>query len=162
MTGPTAKLLNTFPFVKKITWATGCNLETGPPNTPIEEGRRVTRLDDPEGKRAGCFSANPSSVAEPAADVTCSPNRPLRARQRMVNGHLEQPVAYKKGAAYLGAGFTIKAIHDDYTSAFARQSTGLRQIVTGKETKNYARSGVASDHRRRDFYGTPEGYLKGC
>ena len=32
------KLLNAFPFVKKITWATGFNLETGRPNY-IEEGR---------------------------------------------------------------------------------------------------------------------------
>lgn len=70
-----------------------------------------------------------------------------------------EPTAYKKGAAYLGAGFTIKANHDDYIGV-------LRAIdpKTGDEVwryKNYAPlwGGVLTTAGNLVFMGNPEGYL---
>jgi alcohol dehydrogenase (cytochrome c) len=71
-----------------------------------------------------------------------------------------EPVAYKKGAAYLGAGFTIKPLYEEYIGA-------MRAVdpVTGKivwEQTNYAPlwGGALTTRGGLTFYGTPEGYLK--
>eukprot|EP00456_Euglypha_rotunda_P019673 TRINITY_DN1738_c0_g1_i5.p3 TRINITY_DN1738_c0_g1~~TRINITY_DN1738_c0_g1_i5.p3 ORF type:complete len:134 (+),score=46.54 TRINITY_DN1738_c0_g1_i5:236-637(+) len=71
-----------------------------------------------------------------------------------------EPVTYKKGAAYLGAGFTIKTINDEYIGA-------MRAIdpKTGKtvwEVKNNAPlwGGVLTTAGNLVFWGTPEGFLK--
>jgi outer membrane protein assembly factor BamB len=69
-------------------------------------------------------------------------------------------IAYKKGAAFLGAGFTIKPLNEDYIGV-------LRAIdpVTGKEVwrhKNYAPlwGGVLTTKGNLVFTGTPEGFLQ--
>ncbi|MGC2395397.1 MAG: PQQ-binding-like beta-propeller repeat protein, partial [Rhodomicrobium sp.] len=71
-----------------------------------------------------------------------------------------EPITYKKGAAYLGASFTIKPLYPDYIGA-------LRAIdpVSGKivwEQKNPAPlwAGVLATASNLVFTGTPEGYLK--
>ena len=68
-------------------------------------------------------------------------------------------VAYKKGAAYLGAGFTIKPLNEDFIGV-------LRAIdpKTGKEVwryNNYAPlwGGVLATKGNLVFTGNPEGYL---
>ena len=69
------------------------------------------------------------------------------------------PATYKKGAFYLGAGFTIHPVKDDYIGV-------LQAIdpVTGKtkwQRKNRAPlwGGVLTTNGGLVFYGTPEGYL---
>jgi alcohol dehydrogenase (cytochrome c) len=43
-----------------------------------------------------------------------------------------EPVTYKKGAAYLGAGFTIKTLSEDGTSAHCAPSTRRPARSSGK------------------------------
>ena len=69
------------------------------------------------------------------------------------------PVTYKKGAAYLGSGFTIHPIYDDYIGS-------IKSIdpVTGKtkwERRNKAPlwSGVLTTNGGLVFYGNPEGHF---
>ncbi len=71
-----------------------------------------------------------------------------------------EPVSYKKGAAYLGAGFTIKALYDDYIGVMRAVDPVSGKIVW--ENKNYAPlwGGALSTAGGLTFYGTPEGYLK--
>jgi alcohol dehydrogenase (cytochrome c) len=71
-----------------------------------------------------------------------------------------EPISYKKGAAYLGAGFTMKPLFEDHIGS-------LRAIdpKTGKvawEVKNNAPlwGGVLTTAGDLVFWGTPEGYLK--
>ena len=71
-----------------------------------------------------------------------------------------EPINYKKGAAFLGAGFSIKPIYDDHIGV-------LRAIdpATGKikfEVNNRAPlwGGVLATGGGLVFYGTPEGYLQ--
>ena len=71
-----------------------------------------------------------------------------------------EPIAYKKGAAYLGAGFTIKTLNDDYIGALRAMDPKTGKIVW--EVKNGAPlwGGVLTTAGNLVFWGTPEGWLK--
>ncbi|MCB1958130.1 MAG: PQQ-binding-like beta-propeller repeat protein, partial [Rhodocyclaceae bacterium] len=71
-----------------------------------------------------------------------------------------EPVSYKKGAAYLGAGFTIKAMHEDHIGVLRAIDPVAGKIVW--EQKNYAPlwGGVLTTAGGLTFYGTPEGFFK--
>jgi alcohol dehydrogenase (cytochrome c) len=71
-----------------------------------------------------------------------------------------EPIGYKKGAAYLGAGFTIKTINDDYIGALRAIDPKSGKIVW--EYKNNAPlwGGVLATRGGLVFTGTPEGFLK--
>jgi alcohol dehydrogenase (cytochrome c) len=71
-----------------------------------------------------------------------------------------EPTAYKKGAAYLGAGFTIKTVYDDYIGVLRAVDPSSGKIMW--EVKNDAPlwGGVMTTGGGLVFWGTPEGYLK--
>jgi len=156
------KLENAFPFVTKTTWATGIDLKTGRPNFVPEN-----RPGDPSGE-GGDGNKGKSVFAAPAflggknqMPMAFSPKTGLFYVPANEWGMeiWNEPITYKKGAAYLGAGFTIKPLYDDYIGS-------LRAInpKTGKiewEVKNEAPlwGGVLSVGDLV-FWGTPEGYLK--
>ncbi|MGX7926542.1 methanol/ethanol family PQQ-dependent dehydrogenase [Tsuneonella sp. HG094] len=71
-----------------------------------------------------------------------------------------EPVAYKKGAAYLGAGFTIKPIADDHIGALRAMDPKTGKIVWEYKNKAPLWGGVLSTGGNLVFTGTPEGYLK--
>jgi len=158
----TGKLVNAFPFVKKITWATGIDLKTGRPNFVDDN-----RPGDPTGpggdgtKGKSVFAAPGFLGGKNQMPMAYSPKTGLFYVPTNEWGMeiWNEPITYKKGAAYLGAGFTIKPLFDDHIGS-------LRAIdpKTGKvawEVKNEAPlwGGVltAGD---LVFWGTPEGYLK--
>ena len=158
----TGKLINAFPFVKKVTWATGIDLKTGRPNFDP-----ANRPGDPTGpggdgtKGKSVFSAPGFLGGKNQMPMAYSPKTGLFYVPTNEWGMeiWNEPITYKKGAAYLGAGFTITPLFDDHIGS-------LRAIdpKTGKvawEVKNEAPlwGGVltAGD---LVFWGTPEGYLK--
>jgi len=71
-----------------------------------------------------------------------------------------EPVSYKEGAAYLGSGFTIKPIFDDYIGSLKAIDPNTGKTVW--EYKNDAPlwAGVMATAGDLVFTGTPEGYLK--
>jgi|EP01034_Spumella_vulgaris_P023322 alcohol dehydrogenase (cytochrome c) len=158
----TGKLQNAFPFVKKITWATGIDLQTGRPKF-ITEGRPGDPTKGEEGKKGKTVFAAPAFLgAKNQMPMAYSPQTKLFYVPANEWGMdiWNEPISYKKGGAYLGAGFTIKPLFDDYIGA-------LRAIdpKTGKiawEVKNNAPlwGGVMTTAGGLVFYGTPEGYLK--
>lgn len=158
----TGKLINAFPFVKKVTWATGIDLKTGRPNFDP-----ANRPGDPTGpggdgtKGKSVFSVPGFLGGKNQMPMAYSPKTGLFYVPTNEWGMeiWNEPITYKKGAAFLGAGFTIKPLFDDHIGS-------LRAInpKTGKvewEVKNEAPlwGGVltAGD---LVFWGTPEGYLK--
>jgi len=156
------KLENAFPFVTKTTWATGIDLKTGRPNFVPEN-----RPGDPSGeggdgnKGKAVFAAPAFLGGKNQMPMAFSPKTGLFYVPANEWGMeiWNEPITYKKGAAYLGAGFTIKPLYDDYIGS-------LRAInpKTGKiewEVKNEAPlwGGVLSVGDLV-FWGTPEGYLK--
>ncbi len=162
MDAQNGKLLNAFPFVKKVTWATGIDLKTGRPNfVPENRPGDPTAAGGDGAKGKAVFSAPGFLGGKNQMPMAYSPKTGLFYVPTNEWGMeiWNEPITYKKGAAYLGAGFTIKPLFDDHIGS-------LRAIdpKTGKvawEVKNEAPlwGGVltAGD---LVFWGTPEGYLK--
>jgi alcohol dehydrogenase (cytochrome c) len=156
------KLQNAFPFVKKITWATGIDLKTGRPNyTPDGRPGDPTKGDD--GKKGKSVFSAPSFLGgKNQQPMAYSPQTKLFYVPANEWGMeiWNEPISYKKGAAYLGAGFTIRTINDDYIGALRAIDPKSGKIVW--ENKNGAPlwGGVMTTAGGLVFYGTPEGYLK--
>ncbi|MEH7827982.1 PQQ-dependent methanol/ethanol family dehydrogenase [Gemmobacter denitrificans] len=152
------KFLNAWPFVKDITWASGID----------ENGRPIFNEDNRPG--------DPSKAADGAKGemVFASPSflggknwMPMAFSQNTGLFYVpsnewgmdiwNEPISYKKGAAYLGAGFTIKPNYEDHIGS-------LKAIdpMTGEwkwEYKNEAPlwGGVMTTAGGLVFFGTPEG-----
>ena len=156
------KLENAFPFVTKTSWANGIDLKTGRPNfTPDGRPGDPTAAGGDGAKGKSVFAAPGFLGGKNQMPMAYSPKTGLFYVPSNEWGMeiWNEPITYKKGAAYLGAGFTIKPLYDDYIGS-------LRAInpKTGKiewEVKNEAPlwGGVltAGD---LVFWGTPEGFLK--
>ncbi|MGB0126662.1 MAG: PQQ-dependent methanol/ethanol family dehydrogenase [Rhodocyclaceae bacterium] len=156
------KLLDAFPFIKQITWAKGIDLATG---RPIYDD--ANRPGDPtagsDGKKGKVVFSAPSFLGgKNQMQMAYSPQTGLFYVPANEWGMdiWNEPVAYKKGAAFLGAGFTIKPLHEDYIGVMRAVDPASGKIVW--ENKNYAPlwGGVLSTAGNLVFYGTPEGFLK--
>ncbi|WP_194721765.1 PQQ-dependent methanol/ethanol family dehydrogenase [Noviherbaspirillum malthae] len=156
------KLENAFPFVKKITWATGIDLKTGRPNY-VEESRPgdPTKADDSK-KGKTVFSAPSFLGGKNQQPMAYSPktNYFYVPANEWGMDIWNEPISYKKGAAFLGAGFTIKPLSDEYIGALRAIDPKTGKIVW--EVKNNAPlwGGVMTTAGDLVFYGTPEGFLK--
>jgi alcohol dehydrogenase (cytochrome c) len=156
------KLLNAFPFVNKITWASGIDLKTGRPMF-IEDNRPGDPSKSADGKKGSSVFAAPAFLgAKNQMPMAYNPMTGLFYVPANEWGMdiWNEPVSYKKGAAYLGAGFTIKALNEDYIGSLRAVDPVSGKIVW--ENKNYAPlwGGVLTTAGGLTFYGTPEGELK--
>jgi alcohol dehydrogenase (cytochrome c) len=158
----TGQLLNAFPFVNKITWATGIDLKTGRPQY-IPEGRPGDPTAATDGKKGKPVLSAPSFLGgKNQMPMAYNPGTKLFyvPANEWAMEIWNEPIAYKKGAAYLGAGFTIKTLNDDYIGALRAVDPKSGKIVW--EVKNSAPlwGGVMTTAGNLVFWGTPEGYLK--
>ncbi|WP_284620454.1 PQQ-dependent methanol/ethanol family dehydrogenase [Aquabacterium humicola] len=157
----TGALLNAFPFVRKITWASSIDLKTGKPNFVA-----ANRPGDPtagDGKKGQSVVAAPSFLGgKNQMPMAYSPDTKLFyvPANEWAMEIWNEPIAYKKGAAYLGAGFTIKTVADDHIGALRAVDPKSGKIVW--EVKNGAPlwGGVLTTAGNLVFWGTPEGFLK--
>lgn len=158
----TGKLENAFPFVKKLTWATGVDLKTGRPNF-VPENRPGDPTASADGKKGTAVFAAPGFLGgKNQMPMAYSPDTKLFYVPSNEWGMeiWNEPITYKKGAAYLGAGFTIKTLNDDYIGAMRAIDPKTGKIVW--EVKNNAPlwSGVLTTAGNLVFWGTPEGFLQ--
>ncbi len=156
------KPLNIFPFVKDITWAKGFDMSTGRP-IYVDENRPGDPSGSADGKKGKSVFAAPSFLGgKNQQQIAYNPQTGLFYVPANEWGMdiWNEPVSYKRGAAYLGAGFTIKALHDDYIGSLRAVDPTTGKIVW--ENKNFAPlwGGVLTTGGNLTFYGTPEGYLK--
>ena len=146
------------PFVKDITWADGID----------ENGRPIfnedTRPGDPtaaaDGKKGDVIFASPSFLGGKNW-------MPMAFSQKTGNFYVpsnewgmdiwNEPITYKKGAAYLGAGFTIKPNYEDHIGSLKAIDPDTGDLVW--EYKNDAPlwGGVMTTGGGLVFTGTPEG-----
>ena len=150
-----------YPFVNKITWAK----EIGKDGRPVynDDNRPGDPKASKDGKKGTSVFAIPSFLGGKNW-------MPMAYSQQTKLFYVpsnewgmdiwNEPVAYKKGAAYLGAGFTIKPVFEDHIGS-------LKAIdpMTGKtawEYKNKAPlwGGVLTTAGGLVFFGTPEGEFK--
>ena len=156
------KLLNAFPFVRKITWASSIDLKTGRPNY-IDASRPGDPTASQDGKKGSAIFNAPSFLGgKNQMPMAYSPDTHLFYVPSNEWGMeiWNEPVAYKKGAAYLGAGFTIKTINDDYIGALRAVDPKTGKIVWEVKDAAPLWGGVLTTGGNLVFWGTPEGYLK--
>lgn len=155
------KFLNAWPFVKDITWATGIG----------EDGRPLYNEANRPGNPAGAADGAKGEVVFASPSFLGGKNwMPMAYSQNTGLFYVpsnewgmdiwNEPITYKKGAAYLGAGFTIKPNYEDHIGS-------LKAIdpMTGEwkwEYKNEAPlwGGVMTTAGGLVFFGTPEGEFK--
>ena len=156
------KLVNAFPFVKKITWATGIDLNTGRPNfDPANRPGDPTSTDGKKGQTV--FSAPSFLGGKNQMPMAYSPKTNLFYVPANEWGMeiWNEPITYKKGAAYLGAGFTIKTIPgNDYIGALRAMNPKTGKIEWEITNNAPLWGGVLTTGGNLVFWGTPEGYLK--
>ena len=158
----TGQLINAFPFVKKVTWATGIDLKTGRPNF-VPENRPGDPTASADAKKGNVVFAAPSFLGgKNQMPMAYSPDTKLFYVPANEWGMeiWNEPITYKKGSAYMGAGFTIKTINDDYIGSLRAVDPKTGKIVW--EVKNTAPlwGGVLTTGGNLVFWGTPEGLLK--
>lgn len=156
------QLVNAFPFVKEITWAKGIDLKTGRPIF-VDDNRPGDPIASGDGKKGKVVFAAPSFLGgKNQQPMAYSPQTGLFYVPANEWGMeiWNEPVSYKKGAAYLGAGFTIKPLHEDHIGVMRAVDPLNGKIVW--EVKNYAPlwGGALATGGGLVFYGTPEGHLK--
>ncbi|MDP4559122.1 PQQ-dependent methanol/ethanol family dehydrogenase [Halomonas meridiana] len=153
-------LINAFPFVDNITWATHIDLDTG---RPVEvEGQRPARLAEGETRSEavevsppflGGKNWNPMAYSEDTGLFYVPGNH-------WKEDYWTEEVEYVEGAAYLGMGFRIKRMYDDHVGI-------LRAVdpVTGEYAWEHKEpmplwAGVLATHGNLVFTGTGDGYFK--
>ena len=153
------KLVSASKFVMETTWANGINLKTGRPNF-ID----ANRPGAPNGSEKG------TSVFSSPSFLGGKNWMPMAYSKQTGLFYIpsndwgmdiwNEPIAYKKGAAYLGAGFTIRPIAEDHIGALRAMDPATGKIVWEYKNKAPLWGGVLTTAGDLVFTGTPEGYLK--
>lgn len=146
------------PFVKDISWATGID-DTGRPIF-VEENRPGDPAAAADGKKGEVIFASPSFLGgKNWMPMAHSPKTGLFYVPSNEWGMdiWNEPISYKKGAAYLGAGFTIKPNYDDHIGSLKAIDPDTGELKW--EFKNNAPlwGGVMTTAGGLVFTGTPEG-----
>lgn len=152
------KFVAAYPFVKDITWAEGID-ETGRPIF-VEDNRPGDPAAAADGKKGEVVFSAPSFLGgKNWMPMSHSPKTGLFYVPSNEWGMdiWNEPIAYKKGAAYLGSGFTIKPIYDDHIGSLKAIDPNTGEVKW--EFKNDAPlwGGVMSTAGGLVFTGTPEG-----
>jgi len=155
------KLVKAFPFVKNISWADGVD-ENGRPKF-IEANRPGDPSETEEGKKGKTVWVVPNFLGGKNWNpMAYNPDTGLFYVPANEWGMdmWNEPVTYKKGAAYLGSAFTIKPVFDDYIGALKAVDPKTGDIKWEYHNISPLWGGVLTTKGNLVFTGTPEGYLK--
>ncbi|UWQ49082.1 PQQ-dependent methanol/ethanol family dehydrogenase [Leisingera caerulea] len=152
------KFVSATPFVKDITWAERID-DTGRP-VFNEDNRPGNPADAADGNKGEVIFASPSFLGGknwmPMAFSKNTGNFYVPSNEWGMD-IWNEPISYKKGAAYLGAGFTIKPNYEDHIGSLKAIDPDTGEIKW--EFKNDAPlwAGVMTTAGGLVFTGTPEG-----
>ncbi|MCI5111413.1 MAG: PQQ-dependent methanol/ethanol family dehydrogenase [Marivita sp.] len=150
--------VDAYPFVKDISWASDID-DTGRP-VFIEDNRPGDPTASADGKKGDVVFSSPGFLGGKNW-------MPMSFSQRTGNFYVpsnewgmdiwNEPITYKKGAAYLGSGFTIKPNYEDHIGSLKAINPDTGEWVW--EYKNDAPlwGGVMTTAGGLVFFGTPEG-----
>ena len=155
------KFVAAYPFVNEISWASGI----GADGRPIfnEDNRPGDPTAAADGKKGESIFAVPGFLGGKNW-------MPMAYSQRTGLFYVpsnewgmdiwNEPISYKKGAAYLGAGFTIKPLYEDHIGSLKAMDPATGEVKW--EYKNPAPlwGGVMTTAGGLVFTGTPEGEFK--
>ncbi len=150
------------PFVRNITWAEGID-DNGRP-IYAEENRPGNPQDAAgDGKKGEIVFSVPSFLGgKNWMPMAYSNNTNLFYVPSNEWGMdlWNEPINYKKGAAYLGAGFTIKPIFEDYIGSLKAIDPKTGNIKWEYRNNAPLWGGVMATAGGLVFTGTPEGHFK--
>ena len=150
--------VNAYPFVENISWAEGID-ETGRPifNEPNRPGDPSQATDGNKGEVV--FSVPSFLGGKNWMPMAHSPDTGLFYVPANEWGMdiWNEPVTYKKGAAYLGSGFTIKPIFEDHIGALKAIDPDTGEIKWTFKNDAPLWGGVMATAGGLVFTGTPEG-----
>jgi len=155
------KFINAYPFVNKITWAK----EIGKDGRPVwvPENRPGDPGKSADGKKGQSVFAVPSFLGgknwQPMAYSQDTKLFYIPSNEWGMD-IWNEPVAYKKGGAYLGAGFTIKPIFDTHIGSLKAMDPATGKVAWEYKNKAPLWGGVLATAGNLVFFGTPEGDLK--
>ncbi|PIZ21983.1 MAG: PQQ-dependent dehydrogenase, methanol/ethanol family, partial [Comamonadaceae bacterium CG_4_10_14_0_8_um_filter_57_29] len=158
----TGEFVRGFPFVKKLTWASGLDPKTGRPNF-IPENRPGDPVKSADGKKGTSVFTAPSflgGVNQQESAFSKDTGLFYVPANEWGMDIWNEPVAYKKGSAYLGAGFTIKKVFDDYIGAMRAIDPATGKLIWEVKDKGPLWSGALVTKGNLVFWGTPHGELK--
>ncbi|SDX32503.1 PQQ-dependent methanol/ethanol family dehydrogenase [Marinobacter mobilis] len=149
-----------FPFVDEISWASGLDEDGRPIYT---EGGRPGNPADASGEQGETVLARPSFLGGknwmPMAFSQDTGLFYVPSNEWSMD-IWNEPVSYKQGAAYLGAGFTIKPANEDFIGVLRAMDPKTGEEVWRYENTAPLWGGVMTTAGNLVFTGTPEGYLK--
>ena len=151
------KYIRSLPFVDKITWAKGMD----------ENGRPIVNEDNRPGNPKGAKKG--STVFSVPSFLGGKNWNPMAFSQKTGLFYVpanewgmdiwNKPVSYKKGAAYLGAGFTIKPVYEDHIGALKAIDPVTGKIKWTYKNKAPLWGGVLTTAGGLVITGNPEGKL---
>lgn len=155
------KFISASPFVKDITWAKGID----------ENGRPIYNDDNrPGDPKASADGKQGTSVFSVPSFLGGKNWMPMAYSQKTSLFYVpsnewgmdiwNEPITYKKGAAYLGAGFTIRPIFDDHIGSLKAIDPATGDIKWEYKNKAPLWGGVLTTAGGLVFTGTPEGFIK--
>jgi len=154
------KFIKGFKFVRDVNWAKGLD-ENGRPILDLNfKPGDPTKSSDP--KKGKSVFAIPSFLGgKNHQPMAYSPQTGLFYVPSNEWGMdiWNTPVTYKKGAAYLGAGFTMKPMFD-YVGSLKAIDPKSGEVKWEQRNKAPLWGGVLTTAGGLVFYGTAEGYLK--
>jgi alcohol dehydrogenase (cytochrome c) len=155
------KFISATPFVSKITWAKGIDANGRPIyNDDDRPGDPTKSADGKEGKEVyvvPSFLGGKNQMPMAYSQETKLFYVPSNEWGMDIHN---EPIAYKKGAAYLGAGFTIHTVFDDHIGSLKAIDPASNTVVWEYKNKAPLWGGVLTTAGGLVITGTPEGYLK--
>ncbi|MCR8547550.1 PQQ-dependent methanol/ethanol family dehydrogenase [Salipiger sp. P9] len=146
------------PFVKDITWASGID----------ETGRPIYNEDNRPGDPTAAADGGKGEVVFSAPGFLGGKNwMPMAYSQKTGLFYVpsnewgmdiwNEPVTYKKGAAYLGSGFTIKPMYEDHIGSLKAIDPATGEWKWEYENEAPLWGGAMTTAGGLVFFGTPEG-----
>ncbi|WP_230478460.1 PQQ-dependent methanol/ethanol family dehydrogenase [Vreelandella hamiltonii] len=154
------ELINAFPFVDNITWATHIDLETG---RPVEvEGQRPARLKEGETRSEAVEVSPPFLGGKNWNPMAYSQDTGLFyvPGNHWKEDYWTEEVDYVEGAAYLGMGFRIKRMYDDHVGILRAVDPITGEFAWEHKEPMPLWAGVLATHGNLVFTGTGDGYFK--
>ncbi|WP_299919445.1 PQQ-dependent methanol/ethanol family dehydrogenase [uncultured Roseobacter sp.] len=149
------------PFVKDISWAEGID-DTGRPIF-VEANRPGDPAASADGKKGEVVFASPSFLGgKNWMPMSHSPKTGLFYVPSNEWGMdiWNEPISYKKGAAYLGSGFTIKPNYDDHIGSLKAIDPDTGELKWEYKDEAPLWGGVMATAGGLVFTGTPGGEFK--
>ena len=155
------KFVNAYPFVRDISWAKGIDKNGRP--IFVENNRPGNPAAAADGKKGETVFAVPSFLGgKNWMPMAFSKKTGLFYVPSNEWGMdiWNEPVTYKKGAAYLGSGFTIKPLFDDYIGSLKAIDPSTGEVKWEYRNDAPLWGGVMTTEGGLVFTGTPEGEFK--